>query len=64
MRGILTDWLIQVHMHFCLLKTLYLAVIMCVFLAAKVEEIMAPSTVNFLNNKIYLFTAMQSRQIL
>ncbi|KAF8273709.1 cyclin-like protein [Lactarius quietus] len=70
MRGILTDWLIQVHMRFRLLpETLYLAVniidrflsarvvslaklqlvgITCMFLAAKVEEIVAPSAVNFL----------------
>ncbi|KAI9459180.1 cyclin-like protein [Lactarius psammicola] len=70
MRGILTDWLIQVHMRFRLLpETLYLAIniidrflsarvvslaklqlvgITCMFLAAKVEEIVAPSAVNFL----------------
>lgn len=69
MRGILTDWLIQVHTRFRLLtETLYRAVniidrflsarvvylakllvgITCVFLAAKVEEIVAPSAVNFL----------------
>ncbi|KAF8480251.1 cyclin-like protein [Russula ochroleuca] len=70
MRGILTDWLIQVHTRFRLLpETLYLAVniidrflsarvvslaklqlvgITCMFLAAKVEEIVAPSAINFL----------------
>ncbi|KAI9508085.1 cyclin-like protein [Russula earlei] len=70
MRGILTDWLIQVHTRFRLLpETLYLAVniidrflsarvvslaklqlvgITCMFLAAKVEEIVAPSAMNFL----------------
>ncbi|KAA1476587.1 A/B/D/E cyclin [Dentipellis sp. KUC8613] len=70
MRGILTDWLIQVHMRFRLLpETLFLAVniidrflsarvvslaklqlvgITCMFLAAKVEEIVAPSASNFL----------------
>ena len=70
MRGILTDWLIQVHTRFRLLpETLYLAVniidrflsarvvslaklqlvgITCMFLAAKVEEIVAPSATNFL----------------
>ncbi|KAI0055691.1 hypothetical protein BV25DRAFT_1842792 [Artomyces pyxidatus] len=70
MRGILTDWLIQVHMRFRLLpETLLLAVniidrflsarvvslaklqpvgITCMFLAEKVEEIVAPSASNFL----------------
>ncbi|TFY79540.1 hypothetical protein EWM64_g4472 [Hericium alpestre] len=70
MRGILTDWLIQVHMRFRLLpETLFLAVniidrflsarvvslaklqlvgITCMFVAAKVEEIVAPSASNFL----------------
>lgn len=70
MRGILTDWLIQVHMRFRLLpETLFLAVniidrflssrvvslaklqlvgITCMFVAAKVEEIVAPSAQNFL----------------
>ncbi|KAI0042338.1 A/B/D/E cyclin [Auriscalpium vulgare] len=70
MRGILTDWLVQVHMRFRLLpETLFLCVniidrflsarvvslaklqlvgITCMFLAAKVEEIVAPSSQNFL----------------
>ncbi|KAI0318765.1 cyclin-like protein [Amylostereum chailletii] len=70
MRGILTDWLIQVHMRFRLLpETLFLATniidrflsarvvslaklqlvgITCMFIAAKVEEIVAPSAANFL----------------
>ena len=70
MRGILTDWLIQVHMRFRLLpETLFLATniidrflstrvvslaklqlvgITCMFVAAKVEEIVAPSAANFL----------------
>lgn len=70
MRGILTDWLIQVHSRFRLLpETLFLAVniidrflsqrvvslaklqlvgITCLFIAAKVEEIVAPSAQNFL----------------
>ncbi|KAH9077906.1 cyclin-like protein [Lactarius deliciosus] len=59
MRGILTDWLIQVHMRFRLLpETLYLAInIIDRFLSARVvslaklqlvEEIVAPSAVNFL----------------
>ncbi|VDC07482.1 unnamed protein product [Peniophora sp. CBMAI 1063] len=70
MRGILTDWLIQVHMRFRLLpETLFLAVniidrflsarvvslaklqlvgITCMFIAAKVEEIVSPSAHDFL----------------
>ncbi|KAI0674570.1 cyclin-like protein [Trametes maxima] len=70
MRGILTDWLIQVHSRFRLLpETLFLCVniidrflsarvvslaklqlvgITCMFIAAKVEEIVAPSASNFL----------------
>ncbi|KAI0765312.1 cyclin-like protein [Fomes fomentarius] len=70
MRGILTDWLIQVHSRFRLLpETLFLCVniidrflsarvvslaklqlvgITCMFIAAKVEEIVAPSATNFL----------------
>ncbi|THH19624.1 hypothetical protein EW146_g1582 [Bondarzewia mesenterica] len=70
MRGILTDWLIQVHMRFRLLpETLFLAVntidrfltarvvslaklqlvgITCMFIASKVEEVVAPSANNFL----------------
>jgi len=70
MRGILTDWLIQVHTRFRFLpETLYLAVIIidrflstrivsltklqligitCMFLATKVEEIVALSAINFL----------------
>ncbi|TCD65207.1 G2/mitotic-specific cyclin [Steccherinum ochraceum] len=70
MRGILTDWLIQVHSRFRLLpETLYLCVniidrflsqrvvslaklqlvgITCMFVAAKVEEIVAPGATNFL----------------
>ncbi|KAI0747008.1 cyclin-like protein [Daedaleopsis nitida] len=70
MRGILTDWLVQVHMRFRLLpETLFLCVniidrflstrvvslaklqlvgITCMFIAAKVEEIVAPSASNFL----------------
>jgi len=70
MRGILTDWLIQVHMRFRLLpETLFLAVnvidrflsarvvslaklqlvgITCMFIAAKVEEIVSPSASDFL----------------
>ncbi|EIN08829.1 A/B/D/E cyclin [Punctularia strigosozonata HHB-11173 SS5] len=70
MRGILTDWLIQVHFRFRLLpETLFLAVniidrflsarvvslqklqlvgIVCMFIAAKVEEVVAPSASNFL----------------
>lgn len=70
MRGILTDWLIQVHSLFRLLpETLYLAInildrflsarlvsvgklqlvgVACMFIAAKTEEIVAPSASNFL----------------
>ena len=70
MRGILTDWLIQVHSRFRLLpEPLFLCVniidcflsarvvslaklqlvgITCMFIAAKVEEIVAPSASNFL----------------
>jgi hypothetical protein len=70
MRGILTDWLIQVHVRFRLLpETLFLAVniidrflstrvvslaklqlvgITCMFIAAKFEEIVAPSVMHFL----------------
>ena len=70
MRGILTDWLIQVHSRFRLLpETLYLCIniidrflstrvvslaklqlvgITCMFIAAKLEEIVAPSASNFL----------------
>ncbi|KAF9508142.1 hypothetical protein BS47DRAFT_1303138 [Hydnum rufescens UP504] len=70
MRGILMDWLIQVHSRFRLLpETLFLAVniidrflsartvslvrlqlvgITAMFIAAKYEEIMAPSVVNFI----------------
>jgi hypothetical protein len=70
MRGILTDWLIQVHFRFRLLpETLFLAVniidrflssrvvslaklqlvgVACMFIAAKVEEIVAPSAAKFL----------------
>ncbi|PIL27699.1 hypothetical protein GSI_10852 [Ganoderma sinense ZZ0214-1] len=70
MRGILTDWLIQVHSRFRLLpETLFLCVnvidrflstrvvslaklqlvgITCMFVAAKLEEIVAPSASNFL----------------
>ncbi|KAH8101840.1 cyclin-like protein [Cristinia sonorae] len=70
MRGILTDWLIQVHSRFRLLpETLFLCVniidrflsqrvvslaklqlvgITCMFIAAKVEEIVAPGATNFL----------------
>jgi len=70
MRGILTDWLIQVHSRFKLLpETLFLCVniidrflsarvvslaklqlvgVTCMFIAAKVEEIVAPSATNFL----------------
>lgn len=70
MRGILTDWLIQVHSRFRLLpETLFLCVniidrflsarvvslvklqlvgITCMFIAAKVEEIISPSARNFL----------------
>jgi hypothetical protein len=70
MRGILTDWLVQVHFRFRLLpETLFLAVniidrflsarvvslaklqlvgVACMFVAAKVEEIVAPSAANFL----------------
>lgn len=70
MRGILVDWLMQVHSRFRLLpETLFLAVniidrflskrvvslaklqlvgITCMFIAAKVEEVVAPSASNFL----------------
>ncbi|KAF9525749.1 cyclin-like protein [Crepidotus variabilis] len=70
MRGILTDWLIQVHVRFRLLpETLFLAVniidrflsarvvslaklqlvgVTCLFIAAKFEEIIAPSVSHFL----------------
>ncbi|KAL1732239.1 cyclin-like protein [Schizophyllum commune] len=70
MRGILTDWLIQVHVRFRLLpETLFLCVniidrflsarvvslaklqlvgITCMLIAAKVEEIVAPSVHHFL----------------
>ncbi|EGO18798.1 hypothetical protein SERLADRAFT_353171, partial [Serpula lacrymans var. lacrymans S7.9] len=70
MRGILTDWLVQVHVRFRLLpETLFLCVnlidrflstrvvslaklqlvgITCLFVAAKVEEIVAPSVAHFL----------------
>lgn len=70
MRGILTDWLIQIHGRFRLLpETLFLTIniidrflssrvvslvklqlvgITALFIAAKYEEIMAPSVANFL----------------
>lgn len=70
MRGILTDWLVQVHSRFKLLpETLFLCInivdrflsarvvslaklqlvgITCMFIAAKVEEVVAPSASNFL----------------
>lgn len=70
MRGILTDWLIQVHVRFRLLpETLFLCVniidrflsarvvslaklqlvgVTCMFIAAKFEEICAPSVTHFL----------------
>ncbi|KAG5645505.1 hypothetical protein DXG03_005915 [Asterophora parasitica] len=70
MRGILTDWLIQVHVRFRLLpETLFLCVniidrflsarvvslaklqlvgVTCMFIAAKFEEIVAPSVTHFL----------------
>ncbi|KAG6816430.1 hypothetical protein H0H87_006092 [Tephrocybe sp. NHM501043] len=70
MRGILTDWLIQVHVRFRLLpETLFLCVniidrflsarvvslaklqlvgVTCMFIAAKFEEIVAPSVNHFL----------------
>ncbi|TFK41671.1 cyclin-like protein, partial [Crucibulum laeve] len=70
MRGILTDWLIQVHVRFRLLpETLFLAVniidrflsarvvslaklqlvgVTCMFIAAKFEEVVAPSVTHFL----------------
>ncbi|PPR02261.1 hypothetical protein CVT24_011610 [Panaeolus cyanescens] len=70
MRGILTDWLIQVHVRFRLLpETLFLCVnlidrflsarvvslaklqlvgITCMFIAAKFEEVVAPSVTHFL----------------
>ncbi|KJA26926.1 hypothetical protein HYPSUDRAFT_63692 [Hypholoma sublateritium FD-334 SS-4] len=70
MRGILTDWLIQVHVRFRLLpETLFLCVniidrflsarvvslaklqlvgVTCMFIAAKFEEIVAPSVSHFL----------------
>jgi G2/mitotic-specific cyclin 2 len=71
MRGILNDWLIQIHVKFRLLpETLFLAVniidrflsarivslaklqlvgVTCMFMAAKFEEIMAPSVSDFLH---------------
>ncbi|KAG6831065.1 hypothetical protein H0H92_012988 [Tricholoma furcatifolium] len=70
MRGILTDWLIQVHVRFRLLpETLFLCIniidrflsarvvslaklqlvgVTCMFIAAKFEEIIAPSVSHFL----------------
>ncbi|KAF9457551.1 cyclin-like protein [Collybia nuda] len=70
MRGILTDWLIQVHVRFRLLpETLFLCVniidrflsarvvslaklqlvgVTCMFIAAKFEEVVAPSVSHFL----------------
>ncbi|KAF9480929.1 hypothetical protein BDN70DRAFT_905515 [Pholiota conissans] len=70
MRGILTDWLIQVHVRFRLLpETLFLCVniidrflsarvvslaklqlvgVTCLFIAAKFEEVVAPSVSHFL----------------
>ncbi|KAF8067772.1 cyclin-like protein [Lyophyllum atratum] len=70
MRGILTDWLIQVHVRFRLLpETLFLCVniidrflsarvvslaklqlvgVTCMFIAAKFEEVVAPSVTHFL----------------
>ena len=70
MQGILTDWLIQVHLRFRLLpETLFLCIniidrflsasvvslvklqlvgITCIFITAKVEEIISPSARNFL----------------
>ncbi|KAG6854408.1 hypothetical protein C0991_006950 [Blastosporella zonata] len=70
MRGVLTDWLIQVHLRFRLLpETLFLCVniidrflsarivslaklqlvgVTCMFIAAKFEEIVAPSVTHFL----------------
>lgn len=71
MRGILTDWLIQLHIRFRLLpETLFLCVnlidrflsarvvslaklqlvgVTCMFIAAKFEEIVAPSVTQFLH---------------
>ncbi|KZT10282.1 uncharacterized protein LAESUDRAFT_672989 [Laetiporus sulphureus 93-53] len=71
MRGILMDWLIQVHARFTLLpETLFLCVnlidrflsarvvslaklqlvgVTCMFIASKVEEVIAPSVENFLH---------------
>jgi hypothetical protein len=70
MRGILTDWLVQVHVRFRLLpETLFLCVniidrflsarvvslaklqlvgVTCMFIAAKFEEVIAPSVMHFL----------------
>lgn len=70
MRGVLTDWLIQIHQRFRLLpETLFLCIniidrflsarvvslvrlqlvgVTALFIAAKYEEIMAPSVANFL----------------
>lgn len=70
MRGILTDWLVQVHTRFRMLpETLFLAIniidrflsnrmvslaklqlvgVTCLFIAAKVEEILTPACQNFL----------------
>ena len=71
MRGILTDWLIQVHLKFRLLpETLFLCIniidrflsirvvslaklqlvgVACMFIAAKFEEVVAPSVTHFLH---------------
>ncbi|KZV68370.1 hypothetical protein PENSPDRAFT_582519 [Peniophora sp. CONT] len=84
MRGILTDWLIQVHMRFRLLpETLFLAVnvidrflsarvvslaklqlvgITCMFIAAKVEEIVSPSAHDFLRCADSSYTQLEILQ--
>ena len=84
MRGILTDWLIQVHSRFRLLpETLFLCVniidrflsarvvslaklqlvgITCMFIATKLEEVVAPSASNFLYCADSLYTEAEILQ--
>ncbi|EGO23557.1 hypothetical protein SERLADRAFT_438877 [Serpula lacrymans var. lacrymans S7.9] len=86
MRGILTDWLVQVHVRFRLLpETLFLCVnlidrflsarvvslaklqlvgITCLFVAAKVEEIVAPSVAHFLYCADSSYTYLRQRLLL
>ena len=84
MRGILNNWLIQIHVKFCLLpETLFLAInlidrflsacvvslaklqlvgIMCMFVAAKFEVIVAPSVQDFLKLTNLLYSKTEILQ--